>query len=155
MLEGDEVGLFFYCFNIFGVDLWIINFGGGNISCKIIEKDLLIGEEVEVMWVKGFGGDIGILICLGIVGLYMSCLCDLKNVYWGIEYEDEMVGLFYYCLYDFDSWALFIDMFLYGLLFFKYIDYLYFDVLIVVVVVEDSEVVIKEIWGDIMGWVFW
>lgn len=107
------------------------------------------------MWVKGFGGDIGILICLGIVGLYMSCLCDLKNVYWGIEYEDEMVGLFYYCLYDFDSWALFIDMFLYGLLFFKYIDYLYFDVLIVVVVVEDSEVVIKEIWGDIMGWVFW
>lgn len=87
--------------------------------------------------------------------MYIDWFCVLKNVYCGLVYEDEIVLFYYYCFYDLDSRVLFIDIVLYGLLFFKYIDYFYFDVLIFVVVVKNSEVIIKEIWGDIMGWIFW
>jgi rhamnulose-1-phosphate aldolase/alcohol dehydrogenase len=154
-LEGDEVGLFLYRSNILGADLRITNFGGGNTSCKTIEQDPLTGEEVEVMWVKGSGGDIGTLTRSGIAGLYTSRLRDLKNVYRGIEHEDEMVGLFYHCLYDLDSRAPSIDTPLHGLLPFKHIDHLHPDALIAVAAAEDSEAVTKEIWGDTMGWVPW
>ncbi|NRA50927.1 MAG: bifunctional rhamnulose-1-phosphate aldolase/short-chain dehydrogenase, partial [Phaeodactylibacter sp.] len=154
-LEGDEVGLFLYRSNILGADLRITNFGGGNTSCKTIEKDPLTGEEVEVMWVKGSGGDIGTLKRSGIAGLYTNRLRALKNVYRGIEHEDEMVGLFYHCLYDLDSRAPSIDTPLHGLLPFKHIDHLHPDALIAVAAAKDSEAITKEIWGDTMGWVPW
>ena len=54
-LEGDEVALFIYRSNILGADLRITNFGGGNTSCKTVEKDPLTGEDVDVMWIKGSG----------------------------------------------------------------------------------------------------
>ena len=83
-LEGDEIALFLYRSNCLGADLRITNFGGGNTSCKTIEKDPLTGEEVEVMWVKGSGGDIGTLTRDGIAGLYNKRLRALKNVYRGL-----------------------------------------------------------------------
>ena len=94
-MSGDEVALFLYRSNILGADLRITNFGGGNTSCKTIEKDPLSGEEKEVMWIKGSGGDIGTLTRSGVAGLYTDRLRALKNVYRGLEHEDEMVGLFY------------------------------------------------------------
>ncbi len=97
-LAGDEVALFLYRSNQLGADLRITNYGGGNTSCKTIEKDPLTGEEVEVMWVKGSGGDIGTLTRQGIAGLYVDKLRALKNVYRGLEHEDEMVPLYYHCL---------------------------------------------------------
>ncbi len=154
-LEGDEVALFLYRSNILGADLRITNFGGGNTSCKTIEKDPLTGEAVEVMWVKGSGGDIGTLTRSGIAGLYTSRLRDLKNVYRGLKHEDEMVGLLYHCLYDLDSRAPSIDTPLHGLLPFKHIDHLHPDALIAVAAAEDSQAVTKEIWGDSMGWIPW
>ena len=60
-LAGDEVGLLIYRSNLLGADLRLTNYGGGNTSCKTIEKDPLTGKETEVMWVKGSGGDIGTL----------------------------------------------------------------------------------------------
>ncbi len=151
----DQVGLFLYRSNILGADLRITNYGGGNTSCKTIEKDPLTNEEVEVMWVKGSGGDIGTLNRAGIAGLYTGRLRDLKNVYGGLEDEDRMVGLFNHCIYDLDSKAPSIDTPLHGLLPFAHIDHLHPDALIAVAAAKDSKKVTKEIWGDTMGWVPW
>lgn len=154
-LGNDQVALFLYRSNILGADLRITNYGGGNTSCKTIEKDPLTNEEVEVMWVKGSGGDIGTLTRSGIAGLYTGRLRDLKNVYGGLADEDRMVGLFNHCIYDLDSKAPSIDTPLHGLLPFKHIDHLHPDALIAVAAAKDSEQVTKEIWGDTMGWVPW
>ncbi len=154
-LEDDQVKLFLYRSNILGADLRITNYGGGNTSCKTIEKDPLTNEEVEVMWIKGSGGDIGTLTKAGIAGLYTDRLRNLKNVYGGLSDEDRMVGLFNHCIYDLDSKAPSIDTPLHGLLPFKHIDHLHPDALIAVAAAKDSEKVTKEIWGDTMGWVPW
>ncbi|WP_419213616.1 bifunctional aldolase/short-chain dehydrogenase [Maribacter sp. X9] len=154
-LGDDQVALFLYRSNILGADLRITNYGGGNTSCKTMEKDPLTNEEVEVMWIKGSGGDIGTLTKAGIAGLYTDRLRNLKNVYGGLEDEDRMVGLFNHCIYDLDSKAPSIDTPLHGLLPFKHIDHLHPDALIAVAAAKDSEKVTKEIWGDTMGWVPW
>ena len=151
----DQVALFLYRSNILGADLRITNFGGGNTSCKTIEKDPITNEPVEVMWIKGSGGDIGTLKRDGVAGLYNQRLHDLKKVYRGLEYEDEMVALFNHCIYDLDSKAPSIDTPLHGLLPFKHIDHLHPDSLIAIAAAEDSEAITKEIWGDTMGWVPW
>ena len=151
----DQVALFLYRSNILGADLRITNYGGGNTSCKTIEKDPLTNEEVEVMWVKGSGGDIGTLTRKGIAGLYTERLRNLKNVYGGLADEDRMVGLFDHCIFDLESKAPSIDTPLHGLLPFKHIDHLHPDALIAVAAAKDSEAVTKEIWGDTMGWVPW
>lgn len=154
-LGDNQVELFLYRSNILGADLRITNYGGGNTSCKTFEKDPLTGAEVEVMWVKGSGGDIGTLKRNGIAGLYTDRLRDLKKVYRGLEHEDEMVGLFNHCIYDLDSKAPSIDTPLHGLLPFKHIDHLHPDALIAIAAAKDGEQVTKEIWGDTMGWVPW
>ncbi|MCK0156449.1 bifunctional aldolase/short-chain dehydrogenase [Cellulophaga sp. F20128] len=154
-LGDDQIALFLYRSNILGADLRITNYGGGNTSCKTVEKDPLTNEEVEVMWVKGSGGDIGTLTRSGIAGLYTERLRNLKNVYGGLNDEDRMVGLFNHCIYDLDSKAPSIDTPLHGLLPFKHIDHLHPDALIAVAAAKDSEKVTKEIWGGTMGWVPW
>lgn len=151
----DQIALFLYRSNILGADLRITNFGGGNTSCKTIEKDPLTNENVEVMWIKGSGGDIGTLKREGIAGLYNQRLHNLKKVYRGLEHEDEMVSLFNHCIYDLNSRTPSIDTPLHGLLPFKHIDHLHPDALISIAAAEDSEKITKEIWGDTMGWVPW
>ena len=151
----DQVALFLYRSNLLGSDLRITNYGGGNTSCKTIERDPLTHEDVEVMWIKGSGGDIGTLQRIGIAGLYNQRLHDLKKVYRGLEHEDEMVALFNHCIYDLDSRAPSIDTPLHGLLPFKHIDHLHPDALIAIAAAEDSQKITKEIWGDTMGWVPW
>ena len=152
---NDQVALFLYRSNILGSDLRITNYGGGNTSCRTIETDPLTNEKIEVMWIKGSGGDIGTLTRTGVAGLYTDRLRDLKNVYGGLGDEDRMVGLFNHCIYDLDSKAPSIDTPLHGLLPFKHIDHLHPDALIAVAAAKDSEKVTKEIWGDAMGWVPW
>ena len=154
-LDNDQVALFLYRSNILGADLRITNYGGGNTSCKTLEQDPLTGAEVEVMWIKGSGGDIGTLTRAGIAGLYTERLRNLKNVYKGLHDEDRMVGLFNHCLFDLDSRAPSIDTPLHGLLPFKHIDHLHPDALIAVAAAHDSEAITREIWGDTMGWVPW
>jgi rhamnulose-1-phosphate aldolase/alcohol dehydrogenase len=152
---NNQVDLFLYRSNILGADLRITNYGGGNTSCKTIETDPLTNEKVEIMWVKGSGGDIGTLTRSGIAGLYTKRLRDLKNVYQGLHDEDRMVGLFNHCIFDLDSKAPSIDTPLHGLLPFAHIDHLHPDALIAVAAAQNSEKVTKEIWGDTMGWVPW
>ena len=154
-LGDDQVALFLYRSNILGADLRITNYGGGNTSCKTLEKDPLTEEEVEVMWIKGSGGDIGTLTRAGIAGLYTQRLRNLKQVYKGLHDEDRMVGLFNHCIYDLDSRAPSIDTPLHGMLPFTHIDHLHPDALIAVAAAKDSEAVTREIWGNTMGWVPW
>ena len=101
----DQVALLIYRSNLLGADLRLTNYGGGNTSCRVMEKDPLTGKETEVMWVKGSGGDLGTLKKSGLAALYVDRLRALKNIYRGVEHEDEMVELFNHCIFDLSSKA--------------------------------------------------
>ena len=118
-LAGDEVALFLYRSNLLGADLRLTNYAGGNTSVKIQETDPVSGQPAEVMWVKGSGGDIGTLTKAGCANLYVEKLHQLKNRYRGLQHEDEMVGLFEYCLFNPKCATPSIDTPLHGLLPFK------------------------------------
>ena len=151
----DEVALLIYRSNLLGADLRLTNYGGGNTSCKAMAKDPLTGEETEVMWVKGSGGDIGTLKKSGLAALYVDRLRSLKNVYRGIEYEDEMVELFNHCIYDLASKAPSIDTPLHGFLPFKHIDHLHPDAAIAIAAAKDGKKITEELFGGTIGWVEW
>jgi len=154
-MEGDEVALLLYRSNILGADLRITNYGGGNTSCKTIEKDPLTGKETEVMWIKGSGGDIGSLKRSGLAALYMERLLNLTNVYRGLAHEDEMVALFNHCIFDLDSKAPSIDTPLHGFLPFKHIDHLHPDAAIAIAASKDGEKITRELFKGTIGWVNW
>ncbi len=154
-LAGNEVDLFIYRSNILGADLRITNYGGGNTSVKLQDKDPLTGSETEVMWIKGSGGDIGTLKKSGCAALYVDRLRSLTNVYRGLEYEDEMVELFNHCIFDLSSKAPSIDTPLHGFLPFKHIDHLHPDAAIAIAASKDGEQITKDLFGGLIGWVGW
>nr|WP_294894790.1 bifunctional aldolase/short-chain dehydrogenase [uncultured Pedobacter sp.] len=154
-LAGDEVALLIYRSNLLGADLRLTNYGGGNTSCKANAKDPLTGQETEIMWIKGSGGDIGTLKKSGLAALYVDRLRSLKNVYRGIEHEDEMVELFNHCIYDLASKAPSIDTPLHGFLPFKHIDHLHPDAAIAIAAAKDGERITKELFNGAIGWVPW
>src|ERR1700761_528180 len=154
-LAGDEVALLIYRSNLLGADLRLTNYGGGNTSCKALAKDPLTGEEVEVMWIKGSGGDIGTLKKSGLAALYVERLRSLKNVYRGIGFEDEMVELFNHSIFDLNSKAPSIDTPLHGFLPFKHIDHLHPDAAIAIAAAKDGEKIVQELFEGTLGWVGW
>lgn len=154
-LEGDEVALLIYRSNLLGADLRLTNYGGGNTSCKTSAKDPLTGEQTEVMWIKGSGGDLGTLKRSGLAALYVPRLLSLKNVYRGIEHEDEMVELFNHCIFDLKSKAPSIDTPLHGFLPFKHIDHLHPDAAIAIAAAKDGEKITAELFEGKIGWVPW
>lgn len=154
-LAGDEVALLVYRSNLLGADLRLTNYGGGNTSCKAMAKDPLTGKEVEVMWVKGSGGDLGTMKRSGLAALYVDRLRSLKNIYRGLEHEDEMVELFNHCIYDLASKAPSIDTPLHGFLPFKHIDHLHPDAAIAIAAAKDGEKITKELFNGTIGWVKW
>lgn len=154
-LEGDEVALLLYRSNLLGADLRITNYGGGNTSCKVIEKYPLTGEEVEVMWIKGSGGDIGTLKKSGLAALYLERLRNLERVYRGLDHEDEMVELFNHCIFDLNSKAPSIDTALHGFLPFKHIDHLHPDAAIAIAATKNGKEITRELFNGTIGWVDW
>ncbi len=154
-MEGDEVALLIYRSNLLGADLRLTNYGGGNTSCKAMAKDPLTGELTEIMWVKGSGGDIGTLKKSGLAALYVDRLRSLKNVYRGLEHEDEMVELFNHTIYDLASKAPSIDTPLHGFLPFKHIDHLHPDAAIAIAAAADGEKITQELFNGTIGWVPW
>src|SRR5688572_17521394 len=154
-LAGDEVALLVYRSNLLGSDLRLTNYGGGNTSCKAMAKDPLTGKDVEVMWVKGSGGDLGTMKRSGLAALYVDRLRALKNVYHGIEHEDEMVELFNHCIYDLASKAPSIDTPLHGFLPFKHIDHLHPDAAIAIAAAKDGKKITQELFSGTIGWVEW
>jgi rhamnulose-1-phosphate aldolase/alcohol dehydrogenase len=154
-MAGDEVALLIYRSNLLGADLRLTNYGGGNTSCKAMAKNPLTGEATEVMWVKGSGGDIGTLTKSGLAALYVDRLRSLKNVYRGIEHEDEMVELFNHCIYDLASKAPSIDTPLHGFLPFKHIDHLHPDAAISIAAAKDGKKITQDLFAGKIGWVEW
>ncbi|GAB3536038.1 bifunctional rhamnulose-1-phosphate aldolase/short-chain dehydrogenase [Pontibacter brevis] len=154
-LAGDEVGLLIYRSNLLGADLRLTNYGGGNTSCKVMAKDPLNGQDTEVMWVKGSGGDLGTLKRSGLAALYVDRLRSLKNVYRGIEHEDEMVELFNHSIFDLSSKAPSIDTPLHGFLPFKHIDHLHPDAAIAIAAAKDGKKITEELFNGTIGWVDW
>lgn len=154
-LAGDEVALLIYRSNLLGADLRLTNYGGGNTSCKLLEKDPLTGLETEVMWVKGSGGDLGTLKKNGLAALYVDRLRSLKNIYRGVEYEDEMVELFNHCIFDLSSKAPSIDTPLHGFLPFAHIDHLHPDAAIAIAAAKDGKRITQELFNGTIGWIEW
>lgn len=153
--QGNEVDLLIYRSNLLGADLKITNYGGGNTSCKTIELDPLTKEPIEVMWIKGSGGDIGTMKRSGLAGLDVGKLRALKNIYRGIEFEDEMVELFNHCIYDLASKAPSIDTPLHGFLPFQHIDHLHPDSAIAIAASKDGKQITQELWKGTIAWVPW
>ena len=154
-LAGDEVALLVYRSNLLGADLRLTNYGGGNTSCKVASMDPLTQKQVEVMWVKGSGGDLGTMKKEGLAALYLDRLHDLQNIYKGLAFEDEIVALYNHCIFDFDSKAPSIDTALHGLLPFKHIDHLHPDAAIAIAAAKDGEKITKELFKGTIGWVPW
>ena len=154
-LAGDEVALLVYRSNLLGADLRLTNYGGGNTSCKAFAKDPLTGKDVEVMWVKGSGGDLGTMKRSGLAALYVDRLRSLKNIYRGVQFEDEMVALFNHCIYDLDSKAPSIDTPLHGFLPFKHIDHLHPDAAIAIAAAKDGKKITHVLFSGTIGWIDW
>jgi rhamnulose-1-phosphate aldolase/alcohol dehydrogenase len=154
-MAGDEVALLIYRSNLLGADLRLTNYGGGNTSCKVMDKDPLTGAQTEVMWVKGSGGDLGTLQRSGLAALYTDRLYSLKNIYRGIAHEDEMVGLFNHCIFDLSSKAPSIDTPLHAFLPFRHIDHLHPDAAIAIAAAKDGRKITEEIFQGKIGWVEW
>ncbi|MCL6525002.1 MAG: bifunctional rhamnulose-1-phosphate aldolase/short-chain dehydrogenase [Thermoflavifilum sp.] len=154
-LSGDEVALLIYRSNLLGADLRLTNYAGGNTSCKTSEPDLVTGEQVPVLWVKGSGGDLGSLTRKGLAALNLHRLEALKKRYRGLEFEDEMVPLFTHCLYDPHSQAPSIDTPLHAFLPHKHVDHLHPDAVIAIAASTDGKAIMQEVYGDELAWVDW
>jgi rhamnulose-1-phosphate aldolase/alcohol dehydrogenase len=152
---NDEVALLIYRSNLLGADLRLTNYGGGNTSCKVAARDPLTGDQKEVMWIKGSGGDLGTMKRNGLAALYVDRLRNLEKVYRGIEHEDEMVELFNHCIFDLSSKAPSIDTPLHGFLPFKHIDHLHPDAAIAIAASKDGERITRELFNGSIGWVHW
>ena len=144
-----------YRSHLLGSDKRITNFGGGNTSSKFRMKDPLSGEEVEVLWVKGSGGDLGTMALDGFATLYLDKLRALQRLYKGPGTEDEMVGLYAHCIFNLNPRAPSIDTPLHGLVDHKCVDHMHPDAVIAIAACKDSAALTMEIYGDEIGWLPW
>lgn len=147
--------LLLYRSNLLGSDLTVTNFGGGNTSAKLTETDPLTGEQVEVLWVKGSGGDIGSMKLDGFSTLYLSKFRATEKLYRGVEFEDEMVGYLPHCTFNLNPRAASIDTPLHGLLPFAHIDHVHPDSIIALAASSGGEAATQAIWGGAIGWLPW
>jgi len=141
--------------NRLGADPKNTNYAGGNTSAKGTERDPVTGEDVELVWVKGSGGDLGTLTESGLAVLRLDRLRSLVDVYPGVEREDEMVAAFDYCLHGKGGAAPSIDTAMHGLVDSPQVDHLHPDSGIAVATAADGEHLTKEIFGDKVVWVPW
>ena len=123
----DEPELLRYRSNLLGADLRITNFGGGNTSSKVEQRDPLTGQNVEVLWVKGSGGDLGSIKRSGFATLYLDKLLAIESQYRGAAEEDAVVELYPLCTFGVNPAAASIDTPLHGFLPFRHVDHLHPD----------------------------
>lgn len=141
--------------NRLGADKRNTNFAGGNTSAKGAEKDPVTGEDVQLLWVKGSGGDLGTLKAGNLAVLRLDRLNALKNVYPGVEREDEMVAAFDYCLHGKGGAAPSIDTAMHGLVDAAHVDHLHPDSGIAIATAVDGEALTTKIFGNKVVWVPW
>ncbi|MCD2498059.1 bifunctional aldolase/short-chain dehydrogenase [Microbacterium nymphoidis] len=141
--------------NRLGADPRITNYAGGNTSAKGTETDPVTGEPVELLWVKGSGGDLGTLTEPGLAVLRLDRFRKLVDVYPGVEREDEMVAAFDYCLHGKGGAAPSIDTAMHGLVDAAHVDHLHPDAGIAIATAADGEQLTRTIFGDKVVWVPW
>ncbi len=151
----SESELLLYRSNTLGSDKRVTNYGGGNTSAKVVETDPLSGKDVEVLWVKGSGGDIGSMKLDGFATLYMEKLNALKGLYRGVEFEDEMVGYLPHCTFKLNPRAASIDTPLHAYVPRKHVDHVHADAIIAIAASQNSRELTQEIFGDRIGWLPW
>jgi rhamnulose-1-phosphate aldolase/alcohol dehydrogenase len=141
--------------NRLGADPKNTNYAGGNTSAKGTATDPVTGEGVELLWVKGSGGDLGTLTEKGLAALRLDRVRALTGVYRGVEHEDEMVAAFDYCLHGAGGAAPSIDTAMHGLVDAPHVDHLHPDSGIAVATAADGERLTAEIFGGKVVWVPW
>ncbi|WP_243076498.1 bifunctional aldolase/short-chain dehydrogenase [Microbacterium sp. SS28] len=141
--------------NRLGADPKNTNYAGGNTSAKGTETDPVTGEPVELLWVKGSGGDLGTLKPEGLAVLRLDRMRALVNVYPGLDREDEMVAAFDYCLHGKGGAAPSIDTAMHGLVDAAHVDHLHPDAGIAIATAADGEALTATIFGDKVVWVPW
>ncbi|MBS7700903.1 MULTISPECIES: bifunctional rhamnulose-1-phosphate aldolase/short-chain dehydrogenase [unclassified Chelatococcus] len=151
----DEPGLLLYRSNLLGSDKRITNYGGGNTSAKVLQRDPLTGKDTTVLWVKGSGGDIGTMALDGFATLYMEKLEALRGLYRGEAHEDEMVGLLPHCTFNLNPRAASIDTPLHAYLPYRHVDHIHPDAVIAIAATRNSRALTKTIYGDEIGWLPW
>ena len=152
-MSGPE--LLVYRSNTLGSDKRVTNYGGGNTSSKVWQKDPLTGEDVEVLWVKGSGGDSASIKLDGFATLYMDKLRALKGLYRGLAHEDEMVGYLPHCTFNLNPRAASIDTPLHAFVPKACVDHMHPDAIIAIAAAKDSKAITKEVFGDAIGWLPW
>ena len=141
--------------NRLGADPRNTNYAGGNTSAKAQVPDPVTREPVELLWVKGSGGDLGTLTEAGLAVLRLDRLRALQDVYPGVEREDEMVAAFDYCLHGKGGAAPSIDTAMHGLVAAAHVDHLHPDAGIALACAADGERLTAECFGDRVAWVPW
>jgi len=141
--------------NRLGSDPKNTNYAGGNTSAKGAETDPVTGKPVELLWVKGSGGDLGTLTEKGLAVLRLDRMRSLVDVYPGVEREDEMVAAFDYCLHGRGGAAPSIDTAMHGLVDAAHVDHLHPDSGIALATAADGEALTKRIFGDRVVWIPW
>jgi rhamnulose-1-phosphate aldolase/alcohol dehydrogenase len=148
-------GLLLYRSNLLGSDLTVTNFGGGNTSAKLVGYDPLTGAPLEVLWVKGSGGDLGSMKLDGFATLDLDRFRATEQRYRGPDHEDEMVGYLPHCAFDLNPRAASIDTPLHGLLPFAHVDHVHPDAVIALAASAGGEAATREIWKGSVGWLAW
>ena len=138
-----------------GADKRNTNYAGGNTSAKGTAVDPLTGGPVELLWVKGSGGDLGTLTEAGLAVLRLDRLRSLVDVYPGVDREDEMVAAFDHCLFGRGGAAPSIDTAMHGLVESAHVDHLHPDSGIALATAADGEALTRECFGDRVAWVPW
>ncbi|MFH5883928.1 bifunctional rhamnulose-1-phosphate aldolase/short-chain dehydrogenase [Halalkalibaculum sp. DA3122] len=158
----DALDRLVYRSNLLGSDAYINNTGGGNTSSKVMEEDPITGEEVEVLWVKGSGGDLRTATRPNFASLYQQKLLDLQEVYAGFENtglktpaEDKMTEYYAHCTYNLNPRAPSIDTPLHSFIPYKFVDHTHPVPIIAIATADNGEELMKEIYGDRMAWVDW
>ncbi|MEX5710135.1 bifunctional aldolase/short-chain dehydrogenase [Parafrankia sp. FMc6] len=141
--------------NRLGADPRNTNYAGGNTSAKGVETDPVTGRDVELLWVKGSGGDLGTLTEPGLAVLRMDRLRALVDVYPGEDREDEMVAAFDFCLHGRGGAAPSIDTAMHGLVGAAHVDHLHPDSGIAIATAADGERLTKDVFGTKVVWVPW
>ncbi|MBX3065292.1 MAG: bifunctional rhamnulose-1-phosphate aldolase/short-chain dehydrogenase [Anaerolineae bacterium] len=158
----DAVDRLIYRSNLLGSDQRITNTGGGNTSSKILQPDPLTGQQVDIMWVKGSGGDLRTAKRGNFASLYMDKLMALQPIYDAAEVkgaktpiEDQIVGMYPHTVYNLNPTASSIDTPLHAFIPARHVDHMHPNALIALAASADGPALMREIYGDEVAWVDW
>jgi len=141
--------------NLLGEDLKVTNFGGGNTSSKIIQKDPITKKNETILYVKGSGGDLGSIKEDGFASLYLDKFNGLKNIYRGFNFEDEMVGYYPMCTFNNNPRAASIDTPLHAYVPYPEVDHTHPDSIIALATMKNGRDIVKKVYQGKLGWLDW